>query len=567
MFAESTLQKFLYGHSRGFNRGTFLVLGFGVLVGLAALYDTMLWGLDSPGYLPHATRVPASGVRQHLRQDPTYVVQAHSAPGDIAVLDLKHDIGEGLWSSSINTSLTGIVAPGSPALASSATYLPEEYAPSVPGPRIWLEDDGFSVGVDYWKGSVTTFNCDEEHQGLNSLTWSCQYELYEQTRTAAEYMEQLSAVPAIWWEAGSQMDWESIQTERGVNPWHVLGFGGGTVVLKEVFTVTKGTRRHTFLMSALKVTLLSFQDKPFDMNEIVDLVDRTMPGDRRNTVLNAVSRALQEDTGLTIGSQTADGLSLNSRVYELLRLVLVNNSTIFSVFHAIDVNVTLVHSETLQRAPEPFDSCDTWYRNEATGGKVRNSNCMLATRAPGKSSRFLGQVDTSTVFVLSDTLGHRRANTSASALNETAWTWLQANGEAIDNLVLSRGYILGGNQGAVTVEITTNKPAASIVQLVLVVLPFAFAAVAVVLVMVGATYHYRSSFLVNVVATTHVDGEMDCNKPGDMKEPPEVGLVVRGEHVLIATQTGVFWHGGGGDEADTHHSYNEGYGQAYEKQG
>src|SRR5258705_15608 len=74
MFNEDHIQKLLYVLSRGLSRRSLLVLTFAVLFAFGNLYDTLLWALDSPGYVPKSTLVTASSVTNQLLANPAYIV-------------------------------------------------------------------------------------------------------------------------------------------------------------------------------------------------------------------------------------------------------------------------------------------------------------------------------------------------------------------------------------------------------------------------------------------------------------------------------------------------------------
>ena len=59
------------------------------------------------------------------------------------------------------------------------------------------------------------------------------------------------------------------------NIWFAYGQGGDTAVMKQVFTVTKGGRRHTFLETVLRCTMVTNATYDFAMSEVDDLLRRT----------------------------------------------------------------------------------------------------------------------------------------------------------------------------------------------------------------------------------------------------------------------------------------------------
>lgn len=115
MFSEAIPQQGLYILSRHF-RHSLLVLAFVVFMSCSALYDTMLWGLDFPGYILRVSEVPATTMAKQLRPDPTYVTHSRTKPGNIHALDLYRDLSEGLWLPGVYATLGDTVELGSPSV-------------------------------------------------------------------------------------------------------------------------------------------------------------------------------------------------------------------------------------------------------------------------------------------------------------------------------------------------------------------------------------------------------------------------------------------------------------------
>src|SRR5437762_9384995 len=66
MFAEDYIQKALFMISSGFTKNVPIVLSFTVSLISAELYDTLLWGLDAPGFTTKRNNVTASVVKDQL---------------------------------------------------------------------------------------------------------------------------------------------------------------------------------------------------------------------------------------------------------------------------------------------------------------------------------------------------------------------------------------------------------------------------------------------------------------------------------------------------------------------
>lgn len=547
IFSEPLPQQLLYI----LRRRSFLVFSFLVLFTAGGLWATMLWGLDHPGFVLHPHRVSADTLSKHRRPGPPYTILSQSTTGNVSALNLLADLSSGLFTG-INATLADHVTTGQPQIAQTAQWKPKDQYDSsptagsvFPRPRIYLDDAGWSVGIDVLAEAVQTSACLPTFASAADSTWACEFSYTNNSRIGTDFLEAAFAQPDVWWSADSGLlEYQNLAPERGTNAWGTLGTGGDTVLMKMVFSLARETRRHTFLVSPMKTTLLALDADPILMPDVRDLVQRTWRAGESAVLqmqdLNAVEAALGKQlTGLTLGRQHTDGYKVTSRVYQLVSVV-NGDQTDFTAFQILDVNMTLLNSETVQQAPTPFEDCDTWYQNEAYAGGVVGTTCFVEVRVAGRTSVFQGQTDTMAVFILSGTLGKRRATTSADALNEDAWRWTQENNKAIEDLVVSRAYILAGNAASVEVDVQILRPAVSLLQLLLVLLPVVvfFMSWGVVWRWVGA--HFQASLFANLVATTHVG--YDADKPDFMRDPPNMGIVRVEGRVYVATETGVFCH-------------------------
>lgn len=398
---------------------------------------------------------------------------------------------------------------------------------------------------------MQSFGCPETYSDVTDVSWECEYDYLKNNRTASDYLVDPFAVPDVWWsDAQGLLGYETLAAERGLNPWEALGTGGDTVMMKMVFTLTRERRRHTFMVSAMKTTMLALAGAKIQIGEVRDLVERTWRvGDGAALLehdVDAVGKLVEGGmTGLMMGRQHSDGYKVTSRVYSLLAPFWKGTPS-YTAFQILDANITLVNSETVDVAPKPFEDCDTWYRNDAYAGVVTGSNCYIAERDEGKTRRFQGQADTLAVFVLQGALGKKRAGTAADALNDEAWRWVQENNELLENLVLSRAYIISGNGGAVKIDVNILRPALSLLQIVLAALPLLWFVVSWGVVLGWVAEHYQVSLLTNLIATTH-DGHDGAN-PNFMAKVPKMGLVMAGGKVYLGTETGVFLHSGRNEE-------------------
>lgn len=549
IFSEPLLQQLIYI----LQRRSFLVLSFLVLITAGGLWSTMLWGLDRPGFLLQPQHVGADTIANHRRRNPPYAVMSRSRSGDVGGLNIIADLTAGLYEG-INATLTVDVAAGHPQIAQTPTWMPVDFndgsftgGSEFPGARIFLDEHGWSLGVDSLGQSSESNGCATTYDGITGNHWACEVDYTNNSRIGADYFRGSFAVPNVWWSnENGILDYESILPERGANPWDSLGTGGDTVMMKMVLSVARGLRKHTFMVSAMKTTLLAFNTAPIRMEDVQDLVQRSWRARESVEVqmqdLDAIRAAREKPmTGLSLGRQHSDGFKITSRNY-LLQATIVEDTTVFTAFQILDVNVTLVNSETVQQEPTPFEDCDTWYENVAFGGVVEGSSCFLALRADGRTGVFQGQSDTMAVFILSGTLAKRRATTAADALNEHARRWIQENDGAIEVLLLSRAYIAAGDAGAVKVDVYVIRPAVSILQLFLLMLPVLTFILSWGSVRGWVGKHFQSSLFANLIATTH-DG-YHAEKPGFMTDPPQLTIVRDEGRVYLGTATGVFWHTG-----------------------
>lgn len=549
IFSEPLPQQLIYI----LRRRSFLVLSFLVLFTAGGLWATMLWGLDHPGFLLHPHSVSVDTLAKHRRPGPSYAILSKSPTGSISTLNLVADLGANLFES-INATLTDQVATGHPQIALTPKWKPYTDADTdftagskYPGPRIYLDDQGWSVGIDILIQATPSWVCPTTYASVADLNWACEIDNSKYPSVGKDFFTNGFGKPCIWWSAANgKIDCSLINPERGSNAWDSLGTGGNTVMMKMVFSVAKGNRKHTFMVSTMKTTVLAFDNSSIQMEDVRDLVQRTWrtgeSAEAQTQDLDAIGAAVGKGyTGLTLGRQHTDGYKVTSRNYQL-QTVINWNVLLYTAFQILDANVTLINSETVQQATIPFEACDGWYENIAFGGVMGDSLCALAMKVDGRTSVFQGQIDTMAAFVLAGTLGRRLATTSADALNEEAWRWTQDNNDAIEALVLSRAYIIDGNAGSVKVHVQILRPAVSILQLFLVLLPVVAFILSWGVVWSSVECHFQSSLFSNLVATTH-DG-YDGEKPEYMHDPPKLAIMRAEGRVYVGTETGVFWHTG-----------------------
>lgn len=235
-------------------------------------------------------------------------------------------------------------------------------------------------------------------------------------------------------------------------------------MMKQVFTVTKGYRRHTFLSTVFKATMLAFRPNILDDAEITDFMQRTWSTNciALQAQTNSIIYAKGNDTGTTFGVFVQSNTSLVSTSTELINGQ-GGNGTLYTALRFSMTIITLLRSEVLYTAPTPLEPCPGFdYCNLATGGVVHSTTCKTATANVNGSTIFLGQVDTSAVTIINNFLGDGTSNLSSVALSASGFSWLYANEEKINKLLISRALLLGGNRAAVTVYIEYTVPAISI---------------------------------------------------------------------------------------------------------
>jgi len=537
MFNEDHMQKLLFVRSRGLTRHGLLVLAFALFFGFGNLYDTLLWALDSPGYIAKTTLVTALTATNQLLADPAYIVYMSNPTGHSA-LDIDQAVTGNLFVQGFNFTLPKPVPPGPRDIVSTNQTITKA------GPRIWLDDTGFSVGVDELINVTPSIRCPVKTVNANLQIWNCEV---NNTDTWLVMSSGQAARPQIWWDNSPFAEDHFLSPDRRDNPWMSLGVGGDTAVMKQVFTVTKENRRHTFLQTVLKVTMITLYPTPFNDSEITDIVRRFLSDDPRQPLTPEIKAAADlvisaqtNQTSLTFGASQQEAYSVTSSRIEFFNVMnaYLGTERLISSLRLIFTNITLIRSETLPNPIMPYGpACPNFSANIATGGRVRFNDCYMSI-GNQTDAHFLGQLDTSAVFILTDVLGDGKRSTSAAALNQTGVDWYLRNAPHIDDLLIARGLILGGDSAAVPLAMWMREPAISYLQLFLLLLSAALAIVAMVLITLSKSMgYYTNSFLAAVCATMHIDGRNEattCTKAGYLHEPPEIKLVTTQQHVVIS---------------------------------
>ncbi|KAF2428982.1 hypothetical protein EJ08DRAFT_574982, partial [Tothia fuscella] len=510
MFAEDYFQRTLYFFSRAFTRNGLLILCFTTLYIVANLYGTLLWALDSPGYLLLQKNITASTLSNTLLDYPAYIVSVVARPNTLATLsnDLAPTIGSNLFKASENLTLTTMVERGT--------------VETVPGtrpdafPRIWLDAEGLSVSTDTatMVGYATRENgsyvplddCPVQQTIDDSFGWNCTFSnIFTQSLLTASNVGQ----PDVHWDDASDLKYNSryIKPNRENNIWTRYGEGGGTAIMTQMFTVTKGTRRHTFIETAFRSTMLTTPAADFADDEVFDMLKRTWSTKKTEqsapliTLLGrSMLSAQAAGKSYMFGIASVSGeknITTTQTAWEYLTMM-TNGKPFYSLLRVSSVNITLIRSETIATAPTPFETCDISFMNVAYGGKLTDTDCIAGPRE--SKPQFFGQVDTSAVLIFSG-LGDGRSNISAKALDQDAWEWYESNTGYMDDLLIARGFIISVDPSLVTLSTSVLRPAISYLQLLLVLVAVALAFASYCSLRFFATAHWASSLFANVVST------------------------------------------------------------------
>ncbi|EON66951.1 hypothetical protein W97_06067 [Coniosporium apollinis CBS 100218] len=561
----------------------------------ADLYGTLLWALDAPGYTAVKQNVTAASVTSSLLEHPGYLVQWSRPASDVAALEeeMQEVLGANLFKPGFNFTLTGENQLGQPVTVSATRAFDEDV-----GPRIWLDNEGLSVSIDpqvtvgFLTGRTVNstleeqgYECPKVDSGNYGLVWNCTYN----NRYAISFLDSsVVGRPTVHWddESDQQLEFTYLSPRRQDNPWQSLGKGGSTAVMKQVFTVTKGRTRHTFIQTTFKVAAVSDPGIPFSTAEIESLIRRTWsadPAEQQHPLIaklaGSIVGAQRQNKSFMFGVNTGtNGTLVSQTLYELASPERSPGRISYSMYRMTLVHIALIRSEidVLPEPVQPAEACNIYFFNEAHGGRLDGTNprnCLGINTGVGSEGkgRFFGQVDASAVF-LADNLGDGTSNLSDVALNQQGYEWFLSHETQIDSLLLSRGLMLGLDPSLVTLETSTMKPAISYLQVVLVLAAVLAFAVSWACLFFFGEGHYSSSLLANLLATTAANQAGDSRSPGYVHRVPEIKLKDTGVAVVMATPFGIFRHDVSGSPspvqlypASNDHSKHEGqYHSAHE---
>jgi hypothetical protein len=533
MFAEDYMQRWLFLSSRGLSRAGLVVLLFSILNMLASLYGTLLWALDAPGYVFTASDATVADYESFRNTDPPYIVQLNLAPGNLEETEktLEQVIGSELFNPGLNYTLTGEVQGGKAEITTPTRY-------DDVGARIWLDSDGFSVSPDSYvmlpgasEINGQTFPSACIHFGQGSAAWNCTF-----NNTFSQGMLQaVIGMPEVHWDDESDRKQNSryIKPNRVNNIWASFGAGGGSAAMMQVFTVTKGTRRHMFLESVFRATMLTDPGVPFAAEEVGDLVRRSGSMDEPtrsdpflSQIVEDMMHAQDQKHSYHFGVNMADNGNLTVLQSSWGYLNVVNSeggADIFSIISLTTTNITLIRSETIDKSPVPFGKCGQGsFQNEAFGGKLKQNDCAGAD-LDMKSNKFFGQVDTAAVMIAYG-LGNGRSNISLESLDDEAMSWIRKMSAKIATLLVARGHIVSIDPALVTINVDKLIVAMSGLQLLLSLLAALLAGFAWLTLAMFANAHWSNTFLATLVHATS-DRSGKRSKPGYMHNPPDITVL------------------------------------------
>ncbi|PNP74896.1 hypothetical protein FNYG_11758 [Fusarium nygamai] len=538
MFTEDYIQRTLYISSRGLSRAGLVVIAFSLLNIVFSLYGTLLWALDSPGYIFKAKNATVADYDSQRNGDPPYIIQLALNASQLEGITkrLPQVVGSELFNPGLNYTLTGKVSNGH----GTPEVIPPTRQDGI-GARVWLDSEGFSVSPDtlsmypsVGKIGDATFPTKCVKFDGGSAVWNCTLD----NAFAIQYVEKVTGKPEVHWSDATDLDTRYILPERLDNIWVSVGKGGGSALMTQVFTVTKGKRRHTFSQATLKVTMITSPGDPFAREEVTDLVQRTWSSnetEQKNpligNIVDGMMNAQKNDLSYLFGANTVGNNNKSALQSEWgFHTPQNNNNSQYSIVSITSTNMTLIRSETLDKAPEPFEKCErSNFQNEAFGGKVTKTDCA-ASKPAVEEQAFYGQVDTAAMMIIRG-LGASRSNVSAKSLDNDALTWIWDNSETIESLMIARGYSVSVDPSLVQISVDKLMVAMSRLQLALSCLALFLAIVMWLGLMVATDAHWTGTLLANLIHTT---SEPNKVKPGYITRVPNLSLVPIGQKRVLA---------------------------------
>ena len=535
MFTEDYIQRSLFLSSHGLSRASIIVLLFSILNLLASLYGTLLWGLDSPGFIFKEFNATVADYANYLNNDTSYLLQLNLNTSSLETTkrNLAQIIGSDLLKQGVNYTLTGDVDLGIPKIA------PPTREENV-GPRIWLDGEGLSVSTDTVSMTPNPTKLDELEfpACLQYDSWNCTFD----NSFSMSILQGVIGQPEIHWDDVSDRapDSRYVRFDKAHNVWASFGAGGGPTIMKMVFTVTKGKRRHTFLQTTNRATMVTNPTVPFIRREVDDFVRRTSSRnetERQTPFLDLIiDRMMMTQDGKVSYYYGLDYPANNNRT--VLRAAwgffttASGGEDLNSVIMVTSFNITLLRSETIDKEVEPLIPCDLGsYQNEAYGGKLKQTDCASVDFKSNRTTNsFFGQVDTAAMLIIYGIgvgVGVGQSNISAKSFNQEVATWFANEENRIDSLLIARAYVASINPALVTIAVQRLVFAISGLQLFLSALAGFLAIVAWLGLILFTEAPWSNTFLASLVRSV-TSTEQVGRKLGYMRNPPEIALLDRG---------------------------------------
>ncbi|KAK4100768.1 hypothetical protein N658DRAFT_496850 [Parathielavia hyrcaniae] len=553
LFAESPVQKAHFVFTRGLSTDALLVASFTIIYAAGQLYGTLLWTIDAPGHVIRSQHVPASSLSGSILDTPEYIVSYTVTPSSLNLTDaeLREALSVNLFRSDANATLTGLFDQGAPESVPAPTGRPHA------GPRIWLDDEGWSVSTDLDFHTKVNLGADDSLKNqLNcaygdlgaSRIYNCTFD----NQWSPRLLDAIVGVPVVHYNepADSAANYGRVPPARD-DVWTAEGRGSGAAVRIHMFTVTKGHRRHTFVSIIAKSSIVATAGElpEIEMEGLIRRLSVPEPGQEAaveqgiTMILGTMTAAQNQNQSAAVGWVLGDERpnQLLEGFWEFLSVDRFPGEIFARVFRFTSVNITLLRSETISTPPVPFAPCDSSQQNIAFGGKVTQTTCVTWADPTHPDASYFGQVDTSAVLHLGG-LDKPPFASSAEALDPVLFPWVNNVTEKLTKLLLSRGYLLGLDPALVTVESFKATPGISYLQLFMVLLAAMLAVVSWLSLWLCASGHWSSSFLVNVLVTAGVAQGGDKQEPGVVCHVPDIYLEKQEGGVELTTDTGLFTH-------------------------
>ncbi|KAJ4187447.1 hypothetical protein NW755_006936 [Fusarium falciforme] len=280
---------------------------------------------------------------------------------------------------------------------------------------------------------------------------------------------------------------------------------------------------------------------PFAIKDIDNLVRRTWSTNetkRKNPLIDTIMGGMMSAQDENLSYQFGASSAVNSNLIVLqsswgyLTAVDSGGNDIFSLVSITATNITLIRSETIDKAPSPLEKCDQGsFQNEAFGGKVTQTDCA-ASKNDNESNEFSGQVDTAAVLIAYG-LGNGRSNVSSESLNQDVLSWTENMSATLESLLIARAYMVSVDPALVTISVQKLMVAMSGLQLLLSILAAVLAGAAWLALSFLADAYWSNTFFASVMHTTL---ERSGKRSGYVHNPQNVELLSArdGDSIAIA---------------------------------